>query len=211
MRLLLLGATGRTGRQILAQALQQGHAVTALVRDASRLAEGGPALTAVEGLVTDPAAVAAAMPGHDAVLCALGSANPRELLGTDLMRTSLRNLTDAMSHHGVRRIVLLSALGAGDSAAYAPLPLRLTFRTAFRAVGRDKDAAERILRGSDLDWTIVYPPRLGDGPPAGSLRHGVEMRVTGMPTVSRAGVAHLMLDLLQDAASIRTSISVTRG
>jgi len=208
MRLLILGATGRTGRQLLAGALEQGHAVTALVRDMSRLDVQHPALTVREGAVTDPGAVEAAMQGQDAVLSALGSASPRELLGTELMTVSIRNVTAAMGHAGVRRIVLLSALGAGESAGFAPRSLRLVFRTAFRAIGRDKAASERILRESDLDWTVVYPPQLSDGPKTDACRHGVEMQVTGMSKVSRADTAHLMLALLDDSDSIRRSVSI---
>lgn len=209
MRLLLLGATGRTGRELLTQALERGHQVTALVRDPSRLPTRHERLTVHAGSVTDESAVAAAVAGQDAVLSTLGSSNPRELLGTDLMARSMRTVAGAMERTQVRRIVLLSALGAGDSAPTAPGMLRLTFATALRSIGRDKAASERVLHDSALDWTVVYPPRLTDGPLTQRYRRTNGTRLHGMPAVSRADVAHLMLALLDDESSARSSVVVT--
>jgi putative NADH-flavin reductase len=214
MRLLILGATGRTGVHLVEQALEQGHEVTVLVRDGARLGAQRARVRLLVGEVTEPAAVMAAAAGQDAVLSVLGSRNPRELLGTDLMRRSIDNVVAAMQAGGVRRVVLLSALGAGASAPGAPVMLRLTFATLLRRIGRDKAASEELLRRSALDWTVVYPPRLTDGPATGHYRHGVDMQVSGIPSVSRGDIAHLMLALLGDESSVRASImvaSATKG
>jgi len=208
MRLLILGATGRTGHLLLEQAVQQGHDVTVLVRDRTRLRGPATDIRVVVGGVTDPAAVARAVDGQEAVLSVLGSRRPRELLGTDLMRRSVGHVASAMQAAGVRRIVLLSALGAGQSARTAPAMLRLTFATMLRRIGRDKAESEELLRQSGLDWTVVYPPRLTDGPLTGRYRHGAELRLSGLPSVSRADIAHLMLALLSDETSMCTSVTV---
>jgi uncharacterized protein YbjT (DUF2867 family) len=209
MRLLILGATGRTGGHLVEQALAQGHDVTVLVRDRPRLQPHGDDVRVLVGEVTEPVAAAAAVAGQDAVLIALGSRRPRELLGTDVMVRSVGNVVSAMQAGGVRRVVLLSALGAGVSAGNAPVMLRLTFATLLRRIGRDKAAAEELLRRSGLDWTLVYPPRFTGGPLTKQYRHGGDMRVSGMPSVSRADVAHLMLALLSDETSTHESITVT--
>src|SRR6266436_2565714 len=99
MRLLILGATGRTGGRLLEQALAEGHQVTVLVRDSRRLGAADPGLQVRVGGVSDAAAVSAAVEGQDAVLVVLGSRRPRELFGTDLMVSSVGNVVSAMQRH----------------------------------------------------------------------------------------------------------------
>lgn len=192
MKLLVLGATGRTGGEIVAQALEQGHQVTALVRDRRRLTRSdGDRFHVIEGAATDPVAVDGAVAGCDAVLCALGPRSATALLRCDLMQATMRALLPAMERRGVNRLVLLSALGAGAPAA--PLPLRLAFRTVFRQIGRDKSEAEDMLLASPVDWIAVYPPALTDGPRTGHYAHGDALALKGVPKISRADVAEFML------------------
>jgi putative NADH-flavin reductase len=201
--LLLLGATGLTGRHLLAGALERGHEVTVLVRDPGKLTAEHPRLRTVVGSATDPATVDDALAGRDAVLCALGTRSPSSLLRCRLMTDSMRALVPAMRRRGASRLVLLSALGVGHSADHAPLALRAAFRTVFRQVGRDKAAAEEYVRAGDLDWTVVYPPALTDDPPSGDYRSGRALAVKGLPRISRADVAHFMLSQLSDTAFSR--------
>ena len=107
MKLLVLGATGRTGRELLAGALRQGHEVTVLVRDPARLTAQDERLPVLVGSATDPAAVEEAVAGNDAVLCALGPTSARELAHSGLMRASVPALVSAMERGGVRRLILL--------------------------------------------------------------------------------------------------------
>jgi putative NADH-flavin reductase len=202
-KLLLLGATGLTGRQLLAQALEQGHDIAALVRDPGKLAVEHERLRTVTGDATDAAAVDHALEGRDAVLCALGTRSPRSLVSSNLMTASMRALVPAMKRRGVSRLILESALGVGQSAEHAPAAFRLAFATVLRQVGRDKAAAEDYLRASDLDWTIVYPPSLTNGPATGAYRSGETLDLGGVPTISRADVAHFMLNQLDDATYSR--------
>jgi putative NADH-flavin reductase len=198
MKLLVLGATGRTGGELLAQALTQGHQLTALARDPSRLSVRGERVHSIAGSATDSATTQAALEGQDAVLCALGPRSPTALLTFDLMRATVKALIPAMQAQRVDRIVMLSALGAGESAGHAPAAFRLMFRTLFRQVGKDKAVAEAMLRDSELDWTIVYPPSLTNGARTGNYRHGPALEVRGMPRISRADVAEFMLAQLTD-------------
>src|SRR5213082_3586408 len=181
MKLLLLGATGGTGRQLLSQALEAGHEMTALIRSPERL-------NAQEHLLVR--AGDAAVPGQEAVLSALGVRSP---LGDDLITPSLRALVPAMQKHGVRRLIWLSALGVGQTRVQAPGMLRIPFSTILRRIGRDKAAGEEYLRSTDLDWTLVYPPALTNGPRTCSYRSGETVDVNGLPRISRADVAEFML------------------
>jgi putative NADH-flavin reductase len=203
MKLLILGATGRTGRELLAGALSQGHEVTALARDPGRLTAQDERLHVLAGSATDPAMVEEAVAGHDAVLCALGPSSARELLRSGLMRASLPALVSAMERHRVHRLILLSALGVGESAGHAPRVPRLAFGTIFRQVGKDKERAEDAVRASQLEWTILYPPSLTNGRVTGSYRHGESLELSGSPRISRADVAQFMLAQLTDDRYVR--------
>jgi putative NADH-flavin reductase len=203
MRLLVLGATGRTGAAIVAQALDAGHDVRVLVREPAHLASQHAERVEVRvGDVTDADVVDDAVGGCQAVLSALGVSSPRALLGTTLMRDTIAALLPAMERRGVPRLVVLSALGVGASRDAASTPLRLAFGTALRQVGADKAASEELIRRSELAWTIVYPPALTDGARTGRFATADE-RVRGVPRISRADVAAFMLAQLSDAAFVR--------
>ena len=205
MKLLLLGATGGTGRQLLSQALEGGHEVTALVRSRGKL-DAQEHLLVRAGDATDPESVDAAVAGQDAVLSALGVRSP---LGDDLITPSLRALVPAMQKHGVSRLIWLSALGVGQTREQAPAMFRIPFSTILRRIGRDKAAGEEYLRSTDLDWTLVYPPALTSGPRTGSYRSGETVDVKGLPRISRADVAEFMLAQLDDSAFLRRNAIVS--
>lgn len=113
-RVLIVGATGGTGRQLVAQALERGHAVTALVRNPSRFQVEHPHLTVIHGDVRDYASVETAMRGQEAVLSALG--HKRFFYPTRILSDGTRNILRAMETHGVPRLVCETSLGIGDSA-----------------------------------------------------------------------------------------------
>src|SRR4051812_32233765 len=163
MQLVVLGATGRTGGLVVGQALGRGHQVVAYVRRPEALTER-PGLRVVGGELTDQPALAAAMTGSDAALCALGPTGIKGLVGADLMRRTLPTVAGAMTAAGVRRLVLMSAFGVGDTAASASFSARLSFQTAMRSVYRDKHEAESALAATGLDVTTVYPTMLTNSP-----------------------------------------------
>jgi putative NADH-flavin reductase len=203
-----MGASGRTGRQLVDQGLERGYVITALVRAPDRLAMKHERLRVVTGGATDPAAVDEALEGQHAVLCALGPTSPAALLRCNLMRASVRALVPSMSQRGISRLVMLSALGVGASAPYAPLLLRIAFQTMLRRVGKDKAAAEEYLRASEVDWTVVYPPSLTDGPRTGTYESGEGLELKGLPKISRADVADFMLSQLEQTAYSRKAAVV---
>src|SRR5437588_1204714 len=151
VNVLVLGATGRTGQHLVDQARSHGHEVIALVRDPSKLpAQDG--VRVVTGSPLDPAAVAGALDGADAVLVALGNRRAREAVKSTLLTEAMDAVVPAMEERGVRRLIVLSAAGVGESARLAPTMIRLGFRTLLRQIAKDKTESERRIRGSSLDW-----------------------------------------------------------
>ena len=211
MKLVVLGATGVTGRLLVDQALDRGHEVVAYVRRPDALDER-PGLRVVGGELSDQTGLTAALTGTDAVLCALGPKGLRGLIRADLMRRTLPTVAAAMTAAGVRRLVLMSAYGVGDTAGSATLPARLSFRTAMRSVYRDKEEAEAQLATTGLDVTTVYPTMLVNKPSDGSpvVRDvAAVVHVSGMPKVPRAAVATAMLDAAEDPSAIGKRLIVT--
>jgi putative NADH-flavin reductase len=213
MKIIVFGATGKTGREVVRQALDAGHEVTAFVRDAAKLEQSHPRLrTAVGQVTTDQAAVTSAVEGHDAVISALGGARTLQgLRSPTIMAQAVPVIVRAMTDASVDRLVFLSSFGVGDSFAEAPPLLKVIYRLFLGPVYADKTAGERVLRASELDWTLVYPVLLTNGPHTGAHRSGESLKLTGMPQVSRADVADFMLSQIESSAYRRTVAVVASG
>jgi putative NADH-flavin reductase len=204
-RVLIVGATGGTGRQLVAQALERGYAVTALVRDPSKLRIDHPHLQVVRGNVLDRASVDAAMRGQEAVVSALG--HKRFFYPTRILSEGTQNILSAMETHGVRRLVCETALGIGDSAwrmgLYSTLfviPVILPFYYW------DKTRQERLIAGSSVEWVIVRPGALTNGDKRGVSRHGRHVGSFLLTVrISRADVADFMLNQLVSVTYLRTA------
>ena len=207
MNLLIVGATGGTGRQLVGQALERGHRVTALVRKEPS-GKPPPRLIAVLGNVLDPSSLDSAARGQDAVLSALG--HKQWFRPTRILSEGTRNLIEAMRRHGVRRFVCETALGISDAwwqmglyytLFVGPFILPLYFW--------DKTRQEAIIRASDLDWTIVRPGALTNGPRRGHYRHGPRVgHWLWTVRIARADVAAFMLDQVTDSRYVRASVGL---
>ncbi|HEX6942759.1 MAG TPA: SDR family oxidoreductase [Gemmatimonadaceae bacterium] len=201
-RILVFGATGPTGEQVVTQALSQGHDVTAFVRSPGTLPITHERLRLVVGDTTrDKSKIAEAVRGQDVVVSALGRRNT--LRSDHLIARSMKAIVPAMDHAGVRRLILVSAFGVGESRRAAPLIPRIMYCVLLRDIFADKSAAEDDLRRSDLDWTIVYPVLLTHGPLTGRYRAGEHLELNGIPKISRADVAHFILSEVRNRAFIR--------
>lgn len=214
MQLAVFGATGGTGRQLVAQALAAGHGVTVLARDPARVRrpDGAPfapdaaaRLRVVAGNVLDPGAVAEVVAGADAVFVALGTTggNP-----PDIVSTGTAVVVDAMKAAGARRLVVVSSLGVADSRDAVPWWFRLLMQSVLRPRFLDKTVQERTVRESGLDWTILRPGGLTDGPPTGRTDVGTQADVKAR-RVSRADVAAVALRAAATAATVRRVLAVT--
>lgn len=209
MKLLILGATGGTGRSALKEAKALGHDVTVLVRDRSKLSAGEQSGARVMSgaLPQDEAALAEAMQGQDAVISALGrgpSFKPE-----DLMKRSVPTLLHAMGQAGVRRLVFTSAFGIGDTWRDTPLMPRIFARTLLRGIYADKAHAEALIRQSDLDWTLVHPTMLTDGPRTGTWRSGERLPLSALPKISRGDAGAFLVSQLNDSSYIRRTVLVS--
>lgn len=207
-KVLIVGATGGTGRQLVEQALERGHVVTALARDPSALRVEHPRLTVVRGNVLDYLSVDAAVRGQDAVLSALG--HKQFFRPTRTLSEGTRNLLHAMETHGVRRFVCETALGIGDSAGrmglyytFFVIPVILPFYFW------DKARQERLIAASGVDWVVVRPGALTNGAKRGRYRHG---RTVGSllwtVRISRADVADFMLNQMSDNTYLKAASGV---
>jgi putative NADH-flavin reductase len=203
MRILIFGATGGTGRELVAQALQGGHDVTAFVRSPGKLSIVDSRLSVVQGDIQRAEAIRAAIPGHDAVLSALGT---RSLGQTTLLSNASREIVASMQEHGVRRLIWESSLGVGETRGQlGPLYSWLLVPLLLRHVFADKERQEAIIKASPLEWTIVQPAALTNGPRTGTYRVGAcERRL--FPRISRADVAHFMLKELENPRHVRQSV-----
>ena len=204
MKVLVLGATGTSGGLTVARALAAGHEVTAFARDAAATIAG---TRMVHGDATDASAVGAAVAGQDAVISTLGLRNAFK--SGSLIERSLAAIVPAMERAGARRLVVMSALGVGATRAQAPWFPRLMYRVLLTDIFADKAAGERLVEASTLDWTVVHPPLLTDGPATGSCRAGETLALSGMPKVSRADVAQFMVDALQSQQWSRKHVIVS--
>lgn len=198
MRVTLLGATGRTGRLVAAELQRRGHEVTAVVRDAARAPAG---TTAVVGDASDPAVLARAVAGADAVVSALGPTGK----DPDLHRRTAAALVPAMTAAGVRRFVGGSGAGVdapGDRKRPRDRVISALMQRLGGAMVADKAGEMAVFEASDLDWTFVRPPRLGDGPATGSVESDphVSTRSTRM---SRADLAAFVVDVLEQGLHVR--------
>jgi len=208
MKLLVFGSTGGTGRELVKQALEQGHEVTAFARNPDKLGDlTHPALRVVRGDVLDPAAVEKDVNGHDAVLCAIGAGAGRSTLREE----GTRNIVRAMQKAGVQRLICQSSMGVGDSRANLGVLTKYVIVPVFlRHAFADHERQEAVVKESALDWTIVRPPHLNDGPHTGTYRHGFPTTDTGIQgKISRADVADFMLKQLADTTYLRQTPGVS--
>lgn len=220
MKVMIVAATGGIGRLVLEQAVAAGHDVTAVVRNPAALPQGAVRAVAADLAAPDRELLESAVQGVDAVLSGLG---PRSAAEADVAWRGTGAVVEAMQAAGVRRLVVVSAAPIGTVAAPgrpnapkhdpgdgffmrhlgAPLT-KAVLRKQYAGLARMED----IVRDSGLDWTIVRPPRLTDGPLTGAYRtaHGRNLR-RGI-TVSRADVAHLMLRVLERPDTVAQVIGI---
>jgi uncharacterized protein YbjT (DUF2867 family) len=211
MKITVLGATGLTGRLVVEQALTRGDQVVAYVRNPHGIATN-PGFEIAVGQLGDMLALKAAINGSDAVLVCLGTRGKRMKKNVDLMQKSVPSIIKVMKEANVLRLVLMSAYGVGDTARTAGLIARVVYQTVVGAIYQDKERSEVLLPGSGLKWTSVYPVILTDGPPADAVEvrpMTQVLRVAGLPKVSRADVARVMLDAARDDRTIGQKLLVS--
>jgi putative NADH-flavin reductase len=201
MKLVVLGATGGVGLEIIRQAMEQGHSVTAFVRSPAGLKPFQDRIAIKRGDLLNRTELERAIEGHDAVLSGFGPRVPIAKSDANLLRDFAAALTTAMQDGSVRRVVVVSTAFLFKDSIVPPT--YLLGRLLFPGVVVDAAAMERIFVESDLDWTIVRPPQLTDKPRTGKYR----VREGHLPrfgfNISRADVADCFLKTVEDRASVR--------
>lgn len=202
MRLLVFGASGQTGRELVRQALAHRHSITAFVRQPAKLGDTPPGIRIVQGNVADYPTVEAAVVGHDAVVSTLGVGTPLKhdrdvIAGVD-------NIIRAMQEHRVRRLIYLSFIGVRESRPAVGVILRHIAPILLRHEIADHEAKEALVKASPLDWTIVRPPKLTNGPRTGHYRSGADIATwVPLPLLARADVADFILRELAQPQYVR--------
>jgi len=206
MKLIIFGASGKTGAEIVKLALIQGHKVTAFVRDPSSMVLKNNNLDYYTGDVFDLASVERAIKGHDAVICALG-------VGNDLKKTTVRtngtiNIIKSMKKGKVKRLIVMSAMGVGNSWDSLSRLNKLFFATLLKNSRDDHEAQETAVFQSELYWTIIRPSGLTDTPLTGDYKVGVNISAE-TSRIARADVADLILKELEQKALIGKAVPIT--
>lgn len=204
MKLLILGATGGIGRHLLDLSLARGHEVTAFARAPQKIAITHERLKAIPGDLLSVAQLAKVLPGHDAVLSAFG---PVTLRATTTRRDFGSALATAMQQSGVRRVLLVSAAFLFPNIGVLVAILR---QSVFRNMVPDMAGMEAAIRRDGIDWTIVRPPRLTNGP----MTHAYRIADGNLPkhgsVISRADVADFMVQEAEHPAHVGRLVGVCR-
>jgi uncharacterized protein YbjT (DUF2867 family) len=200
MKVLVLGATGGTGRLIVRDALMKGHSVVALVRAKARSDLLGAEL--IEGDARDEATLVRALDGCDAVVSALGTGiGLREV---DLLTVTTRALVAAMTRTAVHRLICISALGVGDSRGHGGFIFNRLFQPLLLGPAyKDKDRQEAAIRASSLDWFVVRPAMLTNDPPRGRVRVSADLAGINGGKIARADVAQFVVEQLTNDTWLR--------
>ena len=215
-KILVVGATGGTGRAAIEELVNAGHWVTAFSRHADELAAISDRVTAINGDATDPEDIDDAVRGHDAVIVTLGiRENPLRvrLFGTartplDVRSAGTRNVITAMRKHGVRRLVVQSSFGVGETRNNLRLLDRLFFSLLLKPQIADTEAQEREVRQSDLDWVLAQPVHLTDDDTGGLPFASVDGQVQQWK-ISRKCVARFLAQAVSAPEYVRQSVALS--
>jgi putative NADH-flavin reductase len=207
MNILVFGASGRTGRELVKQGLAQGHTVTAFVRHPAAFDLAHPRLKVVQGDAADRASVERAVKDQDVVLCALGAA--RLLKRDEAVVVGVHNILIAMEEAGTRRLIYLSADTVRDSRDELNALRKVFVPLLFHNSAADHEISERMVEQSHLEWIIVRPPMLTNGARTSAYRSGEHLQARAIvPHFSRADLAEFMLKQLADDTFLEKATGV---
>lgn len=207
MKVLVIAAAGRTGKAVVERALAAGHQVTAFVRKANEVATAD--FRVVEGDAADSDAVDGAMSGQDAVLDTIGGKTPYK--ATTFESSVASTVIASMQRNGVRRLVVTSMIGVGDSKANATIYERLLVSTFLRGADKDKAAMEALVRSSALEWVILRPAILTDDPATGSVHVLSAETDEKAHNISRGDLAAFMVDQLSSNEHLRQAVTIANN
>lgn len=206
MKLVIFGATGKTGIELVKQSLENGFKVTAFVRNPLKLMIENENLTITTGDVYDASGVEQAIKDQDAVVCALG-------VGTSLKKTTVRsigtrNIISGMHKSNVKRLIVVSAMGVGESWNTLSFFNKFFFATLLKNSRNDHEAQEKAVKESKLDYTIIRPSGLTDAPRTDAYTYGETIKAK-KAKISRADVADLIIKELRKSNLVGKAVTIT--
>jgi len=205
MKVVVFGATGKTGKEILKQALAQEWEVTAFARDPSMLSFENGDLNIMKGDIFEISTVKRAIQGQDAVICSLGTS---ELGKTTVRAEGTENIIKAMKENNVNRLVVVSAHGVAESWSTLSFINKLFFATLLHSSRQDHEKQEAVVKESDLDWTILRPSGLTDTPKTENYAIGEDIKpITSR--IARADVAHAIVKEVHDKTFIGKAVTIS--
>ncbi|WP_164019761.1 NAD(P)-dependent oxidoreductase [Pyxidicoccus trucidator] len=216
MRVLVVGATGGSGRATVEELLSAGHEVTAFARRPDALSVASEHLKSFKGDATNPEDVERAVRGQDAVIVTLGiRENPlavrmRGSTGTplDVRSKGTRNVISAMRKHGIRKLVVQTTYGVGETRGRLPLKWRLIFSLLLKPQIADTERQEREVRESGLDWVLAQPVGLTDAVEGGAPFASPAGEARGM-SISRRSVGRFLVEAAASATYLRQSVALS--
>lgn len=212
MKVTIFGATGFSGQAILADSIKQGHEVTILVRDASKIPIKHQNLTIVEGNVLNPQTVASVLHHQEAVIQCLGVSGKGDGKPTTFISDATKIIVDEMQNQKIKRLIAMSNVGAGNSIAFQPwvftkiiLPY---FMKWLKVIIEDKNRMEPIIMNSNLDWTIVRCPNIVDKPAKGRCNATLDGKGLKL-SITLSDLSKFMVDQLKQTVFIKQAPSVS--
>ena len=212
MKVIIFGGTGFSGKAIVAEAIRQGHAVTVLVRDASKIPIRHNKLTIIEGNVLDSEVIASVLRRQEVVIQCLGVGGKGDGKPSTFISDATRLIVEEMQKQGIKRLIAMSNVGAGNSKAFQPwffnkilLPY---FMRWLQAIIDDKNRMEPIIMNSLLDWTIVRCPNIVDRPAKGSCSATLDGKGLKL-SVTLGDMAVFMVNQISDTTYLRQAPSVS--
>ncbi|HVI44678.1 MAG TPA: SDR family oxidoreductase [Chitinophaga sp.] len=207
-KIVVLGANGGIGNQAVLQALNAGYKVTAILRSPEKLQLNHPSLTIMKGDVMLPGTLDEALRNTDVVISAIGS---NSLKATSLYSQGNKNLIESMRKVGVNRAFFISASGLEVNPTHSfvvRLATKYLLQVILRNMYADLWRMEKILKGSSINWTIIRPPRLLDGAGTGKYRVAINGCLDNGLKISRADVAHYIINNINEASTVGKTIEV---
>jgi len=209
-KLIVFGATGGTGREVVKQALDRGHEVTIIVRNPMSFSIQHPRLKIVQGDVLQSSTFALHMQGNDAVISCLGVRNSRQ--PTTLYSTGIKNIISAMTTANVQRLICISA-GAlyvnKEMGFFVSMLTKLVLQKILKEMYADMRLMEHIVEESKLNWTIIRPPMLKNKPFTGVYRTAITGHIKHPFSIARADLADFMLNIITNSKTYKTKAEIS--
>lgn len=207
MRVLVFGASGGTGRQLITQGLEQGHQLTAFVRNPAAVTIKNENLTVVQGDVLNQEDVDRGVKGQAVVISVLGNKTSDALWKPNtIISQGVKHILAAMKKHRVRRLLFVASFGVNENIFW---PEKIVLRTLLKNLFADIPRQETSIRDSGLDWTLIHPARLVDSPRTGTYKSGENLPLGLFSNISRADVADFLLKSIDNSQLIGKTVTLS--